>query len=1182
MLKPVVILLSGLFLIFSFLNVYCQVDGVAGNTNSSLLTFHIDFSQEPASVENGFMGFLAKHEVASTFVPQTFTSEGITITIHAGWPAGTSNTAMQLIDRGASPEQGMENLLRDWIGTDGRVARVPMDLTISGLPSGTYNWLSYHHDNSDQTGLFNVSVSDASGTKTFKNIDISNGKLPPESVTTFKTLLTSDGSDIVLTFAQDSWPDNSTSFFVMNGCTISLRDSTILPGTFGLTAPLDNLRHVSVSTELLWETSEEADSYNVFLDTVNPPRFFSSVNQTSLSVGQLKPATTYYWKVEAINRNGKSESPVWSFTTKESGQGNFSGKTELMFSHGRNYYQEPFLLQISTNNPQANLIYTTDSSIPSVKNGKVYHEGITIETTTIVKASSISPNDTSEIFTQSYLFTDHIARQSPKPKGFPLVWGGSSSIPADYGMDTLIMQSPEYLPHLNDAFLSVPSLSLSMPVDEWFNHNTGMYVGYPNSDISREKAVNAEFIFPGSSESFSISCGVQNQGGTSIVNWKVPKQSMRLKFKEPYGPTRLNYKLFPDSEISSINTLVVDAFLYGWVHPWDDIQRRTTLFFRDQLCSDLQNKMGWHSFHGIYVHLYINGLYWGLYDLHERPDDAFMAQYLDGAREDFDVIKHNPDNIVSGSNISYYQLLNVARMGFKSPESLKNIQKHLDLPAFIDYMLLNFYLGNFDWAHQNYYAAVNREAQTGYRFYTWDAEHIMRYSEVDYNNTLKNDKGGPTEIHTLLRENEEYRMMFADALYKHCFNDGALTPESFEESFLYRKNEIDRAVILESARWGDYLKATTGTTYNRNDHWLPEVEKVLKDYIPKRRDIFINQLRNSSNRLFPQVMPPLIQSEDMPLSKAKKINLLNPNLTEGDIIFTVDGSDPRMTGGKVNGRKYAGAIQIDKNTILKTRFKSKNTGEWSALAEKIFLIDASVGEELVITEIMYDPDNGYPEFIELMNNGEEPVFLKGISITKGISWNFADNDLLQPGKGLVLTGDTSLFYKAYGYPAYGQFTKKLSNDGETIILKNSFSLVIDSVTYSNSVPWPVIPGNGYSIELKDMSMDNSLAENWKVSEKKHGTPFRPDVSQQWGAFIFPNPVKDFATISLGESELAFSKFGIEIFNHVGIKVKSSAVESYNSDINISMAEMSDGFHYIRVIPENPIFEVIVIKVLKLR
>lgn len=1182
MLNPVVFLLSGIFLIFSFLNVYCQVEGDAGgNTNSSLLTFRIDFSQEPALVENGFMGFLAKHEVASTFIPQSFTSEEISIIVHVKWPAGTPSTAMQLIDRGASPGQSGENLLRDWIGTDGREAKVPMDLVISGLPAGEYIWESYHHDNSDQTGLFNVVISDASGKRTFRNIDISNGMLPIESVTVFKTLLTSDGSEIVITFAQDSWPGNSTSFFVMNGFKLYQRDTSLIPASFGLTYPIDRLRHLPVNTQLRWEKSMEAEHYLVYLDTLPNPSFYKQTVTESESLTGLMPGATYYWKVEAVNRNCRFESPVWQFTTRHVNEEEFSGKTELNFSHTRDYYNQPFKLILTSNNPNANIIYTTDSSKPSIKNGKVYHDGIAISTTMVIKALALSEKDSSSVYTQSYLFADHIARQSAKPTGFPVVWGGSSSIPADYEMDTLVTLSPDYLHSLSDAFLSVPTLSLSMPVDEWFNPNAGMYVGYPNSNISREKAVNAEFIFPGSSESFSILCGVQNQGGTSIVDWKVPKQSMRLLFKEPYGPTRLNYKLFPDSEINSINTLVVDAFLYGWVHPWDDIQRKTSLFFRDQLCSDLQNKMGWHSFHGIYVHVYINGLYWGLYDLHERPDDAFLAWYQKGSREDFDVIKHNPNTIVSGSNSTYSDLLNAARMGFKTPESLKKIEAHLDLPAFIDYMLLNFYLGNYDWAHQNYYAAVNRTDMTGFRFYTWDAEHVMRYSDVNYNNTQKNDKGGPTEIHTLLSENEEYRMMFADAVYKHCFNDGALTPESFMESFLYRKNEIDKAVILESARWGDYLKAATGTTYTRNDHWLPEAEKVTRDYIPKRRDIVISQLRNSSNRLFPQVMPPIINREISESPGIIRVSLNNPNLAEGDIYFTMDGTDPRLPGGSVKGQKYTGTLQLGKNTLLKARFKAKNTGEWSALAEEKFVVDPNKVENLTITEIMYHPEDDFPEFIELMNTTEEPVFLKGFSFSRGIDYTFNRDEMVYPGKGIVLASDTSLFLKQYRFRAYGQFRKKLSNDGETIILRNNLNLLIDSVTYSNTPPWPVIPGDGYSIGLVDLSLDNSLPSSWRVSDVKHGTPFKPDNSQQWEAGIYPNPARDNVTIVVGEQELASARFTVEIYNHSGLMMKSLQAESYNSEITLDISGLSNGFYYLRLVPDKGGFGTATLKVFKI-
>ncbi len=514
---------------------------------------------------------------------------------------------------------------------------------------------------------------------------------------------------------------------------------------------------------------------------------------------------------------------------------------------------------------------------------------------------------------------------------------------------------------ISSALQSIPTVSLTMNTDDWFDPHSGIYVGYPNSGISREKAVTAEFLFAEPDESFSVECGVQNQGGTSIVNWKVPKQSMRLLFKEIYGPAKLKYKLFPDSDIKSINTLVLDGLLYSWVHPFDEKQRITSLYFRDQLASDMQNKMGWPSFHGIYVNLFINGLYWGIYDLHERPDEDFLEEYLDAGKEEFDIIKHNPNTIVQGSNAAYIEMLELARKGLSTQESFTKIQKYLDLPAFIDYMILNFYLGNYDWAHQNYYAARNKIQKTGFRFYTWDAEHVMRYSDVNYNNLNKKDTGGPTEIHSFLKQNKEYQMMFADAVYRLFFNVGYLTPESFEESFLFRKNEIESAVILESARWGDYRKDISGgVTYTKNDHWIPEVNKVLEEYIPRRRDIVLNQLRADSPKLFPTYLPPVFVVENQPLGSVRKVELMNINTTTGDIYYTLDGTDPRSLGGTIHGIKYSTSISVDESVVIKTRFLPKNSNEWSALSIKEIVFDNVFGKEIIINEIMYHPENGLP------------------------------------------------------------------------------------------------------------------------------------------------------------------------------------------------------------------------------
>ena len=855
----------------------------------------------------------------------------------------------------------------------------------------------------------------------------------------------------------------------------------------------------------------------------------------------------------------------------------------LNFSHTRGFYQNSFMLSITSNDPLAKIIYTIDCSTPTSENGIIYTSAISVDSTMVVKAIGITGTLKSSVQTYTFLFVESILKQPALPKGYPATWGGSSTISADYEIDPMIAKNPDYTSGIREAFTSVPTLALSMSVNDWFNPATGIYVGYPNSDVTREKAMQAEFIFPSKQENFLIDCGLQNQGGTSIVNWKVPKQSMRMLFKEPYGPTRLKYKLFPDSKIESINTLVVDGFLYGWVHPFDSIQRNTSLFFRDQLCSDLQNKMGWLSFHGIYVNLFINGLYWGMYDLHERPDDAFLSEYFDESRENFEILKHNPDNIVQGSNVFYNQMLNLARMGLQKKEALTNIRKFIDLPAFIDYMILNFYLGNFDWAHQNYYVSRNWQLQSPFRYYTWDAEHVMRYSDVNYNNTLKNDKGGPTEIHTYLKQNEEYRLIFADAVYKHCFNKGALTPESFEESFIERRNEIEKAVILESARWGDYLEKSTKTTYSKNVHWLPEIDKVLKNYIPKRRDIFINQLKNSSNKLFPSVLPPLVQITGDGGFESKIVTLANTNSVEGDVYFTLDGSDPRETGGVVHGAKYLTSLRVEKTTVLKARFKDKNTGEWSALAEELLLFGDIFGKGMVINEIMYNPENNFPEFLELINSGESPVNLKGFELVDGISFYFFSDIIIQPGAGIVLSSDTALFRKAYLYGAYGQFSKKLRNEGETLILKNNFKQVVDSVSYKDTIPWPAISGNGYSIELIDNSLDNSLAQSWKISGKKNGTPYRMETHIDFKIITYPNPFDDMINLEIENQELSKDQFRIDLFNNLGKLLKSLKVQSYNSMIQLNIPGLIAGIYYFHITPVSTTqYKNQVVKVVKLK
>ena len=195
----------------------------------------VDFSRPggPAAAAP-YQQYTANHEVSADFTTQNFTAFGTTVSLTPSWgdDPGGLNTAKQMLQRSsASPAGEDAGLYRDWIGTDTRSekwAANPLTLTISGLPSGNFELVTIHHDNDDQGGLFDLTVSDFSGVRVFEDLDQSNGA---ETPTLVSTQICSNGTDsITLEFSNASAQNRSsaadpngaggTNLFVLNGLQI--------------------------------------------------------------------------------------------------------------------------------------------------------------------------------------------------------------------------------------------------------------------------------------------------------------------------------------------------------------------------------------------------------------------------------------------------------------------------------------------------------------------------------------------------------------------------------------------------------------------------------------------------------------------------------------------------------------------------------------------------------------------------------------------------------------------------------------------------------------------------------------------------------------------------------------------------------------------------------------------------
>lgn len=140
--------------------------------------------------------------------------------------------------------------------------------------------------------------------------------------------------------------------------------------------------------------------------------------------------------------------------------------------------------------------------------------------------------------------------------------------------------------------------------------------------------------------------------------------------------------------------------------------------------------------------------------------------------------------------------------------------------------------------------------------------------------------------------------------------------------------------------------------------------------------------------------------------------------------------------------------------------------------------------EIVITEIMFNPPesgNDSLEFLELLNNGADPVSLLDYSFSEGIDYTFPDINL-NPGEYFVVCIDSMAFYNTFALQAYQWTGGALSNGGEDIILLDNNGMMIDSVDYDDAMPWDTLAdGYGPSLTLCNPNLDNALASSWSAS-----------------------------------------------------------------------------------------------------
>ena len=477
----------------------------------------------------------------------------------------------------------------------------------------------------------------------------------------------------------------------------------------------------------------------------------------------------------------------------------------------------------------------------------LYDGPITIDRTTNLRAAAFLDGYlTPDVDTQTYIFLDQVIQQSAEPTVGPTGnevtfndrWRGQN---ADYEMDPEITGDPAYSGQMTEALLSLPTLSLTFAPEDIFE-NSGLYA---NPQSTNEEATSAELIYPDGRDGFQIDAGAKMQGGASR-NPEHLKHAMSLRFRESYGAGKLDFPLFEGSPVDTFDSIHLRArYNNSWIH-WDQGQRNRALLVRESWMRDAMLAAGQVSAgHGNYVHLYLNGLYWGIYEMHERQDASHYASYYGGDSLDYDAT--NAGAIIDGTNDSWRELRDVV-----TDRNWERVQQLLDIDNHILFNIVQRFGGNQDLKTDgNWRTAGGGPNDAPWQFYMWDVERVLENPRTANTSGVSDLLG----FRGRLDDIEEYRIRFADHLHRLFFNGGALTPEQNIARFVERVEQLETAIIAESARWGD-ARPDRGqrTPLTKNDHWIPERDRLLEDYFPGRSDFILDRYRRDN--LYPATEAP--------------------------------------------------------------------------------------------------------------------------------------------------------------------------------------------------------------------------------------------------------------------------------------------------------------------------------------
>ena len=352
----------------------------------------------------------------------------------------------------------------------------------------------------------------------------------------------------------------------------------------------------------------------------------------------------------------------------------------------------------------------------------------------------------------------------------------------------------------------LPVISLCADSLDLFDYETGIFVpgihydpldpnwtgNYYEEGREWERPMNIEF-YELENTGINQQAGLRTHGGNGR---RFQQKSLKIYAREEYGKKRFKHKFFENIPQNSFKHLVLKPFAASWNQSG----------VNDHICNQIASQLDVESLASRPVALYLNGEYWGIYYIHEKPDERYLEDHFDVDIDYVNIIKGWNPLLDYGSVKSFRLLFRwVQQADLTNPEDYAYFRSQIDVDNFIDYQIFELFAENTDWPANN--MRCWQEVDGKWRWIFFDGDACLQWMTFyAFDNAL--DEGyavwpsnwRATLFFRKLMENEDFKMRFNERF--HELLNTAFSYEVTKPIFDDIKETINNEVPCQSERFG--------------------------------------------------------------------------------------------------------------------------------------------------------------------------------------------------------------------------------------------------------------------------------------------------------------------------------------------------------------------------------------------